>query len=285
MNTKIKPLVSIISPCYNGDRYVNRMLESILNQTYPYIELICVDDGSTDKTGKIIESYYRRFADAGKTLSLIQQENQGQASAVNNALKTINGEYLAWIDCDDFITADSIERRVQVLEEHREFGTVTTGYYTVDEATIDKTISDHTNEFGSLSFQPNQFCLALTGRSIIHSHCQMIRVCNMMAINPKMQISTVKAGQNYQLLMPMYYFYKRAFIPEPLAYYVIRKDSHFHSERNDQEWIERLDDLIQMLAETFRIMKLPKWEAEKYIRMSYFYEEKMRRIDNYDGNN
>lgn len=279
MIDKKRPLVSIISPCYNGENYVGRMLDSILEQTYDNIELICVDDGSEDGTGTVIEKYIPMFEKAEKTLLLFKQENLGQAAAVNKGLKKISGEYLAWIDCDDFLTADSIEKRVDFLESHLSCDLITTGYYVVNEQDVTKIVSDNTMEHGFLSYQPNQFCLTLVGRSNIDSHCQMIRVSAMKRINPKMEISTVRAGQNYQLLLPMQYFYKRGFIAEPLAYYVIRSDSHYHSPRTDLDQIKRMDELIQMLEETFRMMGLPEWESARYIKMSYFYKEKIKRIN------
>ena len=104
-------LISIISPCYNGENYVGRMLESILHQSYKNIELFCVDDGSSDGTSEVILDYRSRFEQAGKKLCYLRQEHQGQAAALDYGLKQISGEYLSWIDCDDFLTPDSVEKK------------------------------------------------------------------------------------------------------------------------------------------------------------------------------
>ncbi len=109
------PLVSIISPCWNGEKYIARMLESIMKQTYKNIELICINDGSTDKTEEIIHSYERKFSNHGMTLKCYTQENQGQAAALNYGLKMIQGEFLSWIDCDDFLAPDSVEKKLKLL--------------------------------------------------------------------------------------------------------------------------------------------------------------------------
>ena len=74
----MKPLVSIITPCYNGESYITCFLDSILYQTYPNIELWIVNDGSKDKTEEIILSYKSKFDDKGYKLNYIYQENAGQ---------------------------------------------------------------------------------------------------------------------------------------------------------------------------------------------------------------
>ena len=75
----MKELVSIITPCYNGEKHVHRLLESVLNQTYTNIELILVDDGSTDETKKIVLSYQEKFTEKKLKLNYIYQENKGLA--------------------------------------------------------------------------------------------------------------------------------------------------------------------------------------------------------------
>ena len=73
--------VSIITPCFNGEGFVERYLNSILNQTYKNIELIFINDGSTDRTEKVVKSYIIKFEEKGMKLIYIYQENAGQAAA------------------------------------------------------------------------------------------------------------------------------------------------------------------------------------------------------------
>ncbi len=278
------PLVSILSPCWNGEQYIARMLESILMQTYSNIELFCIDDGSTDHTKDVILSFIDKFKEKGKELTYIYQENQGQAAAINKGLQFIKGEFLSWIDCDDFLTKDSVEKKAKVLIENKEYSVVTSNFYYVDENDLENIIDQRGKHLGYLCFQKNQFQLALAGYSIIESHAQMIRVSDMRKINPEMTISLCKEGQNYQLLLPMYYFYRRAYINEPLAYYVLRKNSHYHRERTYSEQLARFDLLQRMLRETFSKMKLTETEIEKYIRISTFYKEERSVIEKHGRN-
>ena len=119
-----KPLVSIITPCYNGEKYICNFLDSVLLQTYPSIELILIDDGSTDETKSIIESKKCSFEEKGYKLVYLYQENRGQAAAVNLGLKIFNGEFLMWVDSDDILYEDNISKKVQFLEGNPDCGFV-----------------------------------------------------------------------------------------------------------------------------------------------------------------
>lgn len=274
-----KGRVSIVSPCYNGAGYVARMLESVLDQTYKNIEMICIDDGSTDETSIVIKGYIESFYASGRSLIYLKKVHEGQAAALNLGLKHISGEYLSWIDCDDFLTTDSVEKKVKALEQHPEYSIVTSDLYVVDETNISVPIEIKGNRFGSLNYQPRQFFLTLEGLSLMECHCHMLRVEDFMKINPMLEISTCKAGQNYQMLLPMYYYYNRFFIDEPLAYYVIRKNSHYHSERSFEQEIERLNQLNNMLLETFESMKIDEFIYRDYIQRSTFTKLKWRVLE------
>ena len=83
--------VSIVVPCYNGEKYIVRFLESILGQTYDNLLLILVNDGSNDHTEEIVLEYKDKLNKGGKELIYLKQENQGQAAALNTGLKMIYG--------------------------------------------------------------------------------------------------------------------------------------------------------------------------------------------------
>ena len=88
-----KGLVSVIVPCYNAEKYIGRFLDSILGQTYKKIQLIVVDDGSTDNTVNILKQYEKNMEKKDIKYIIIQQsKNQGQAAAVNEGLKFVKGE-------------------------------------------------------------------------------------------------------------------------------------------------------------------------------------------------
>ena len=110
--------VSIVTPCYNGEKYLERFLKSILNQSYGNIELIFINDGSTDQTEEIIKKYKEEFDLHNIELTYLFQENAGQAAALNTGLKYVQGVYLLCIDSDDEISYDFVEQRVRFLVDN-----------------------------------------------------------------------------------------------------------------------------------------------------------------------
>jgi len=98
-------LVSVIVPAYNAGKYLGFCLDTVIAQTHKNLEIIVVDDGSTDNTGKICDEY----ANKDSRIKVIHQENKGLSSARNAALDIMTGEYIAFIDSDDFIEPQAIE--------------------------------------------------------------------------------------------------------------------------------------------------------------------------------
>lgn len=100
-----KKLISIIIPVYNTEIYLRRCIESILCQTYSKLEIVLVDDGSSDSSGLICDQY----AEKDKRIIVIHKLNQGVSAARNDALKIIKGEYVSFIDSDDYVDSQFIE--------------------------------------------------------------------------------------------------------------------------------------------------------------------------------
>ena len=100
-------MISIVTPCYNTGKYIGRLLGSILQQDYPKIEMIVVDDGSTDNTKEVVKCYTNRFKAKGYQLKYFYQNNQGQSYALNTGLAHASGEFFAWPDSDDYIEDES----------------------------------------------------------------------------------------------------------------------------------------------------------------------------------
>lgn len=104
-----QPLITVIVPVYNVEKYLRRCLDSIIGQTYQNLEILCIDDGSIDNSGEICEQYAARDA----RIKVIHQENQGLSTARNRGLDTATGEYIAFVDSDDYIAADVLEQLYQ----------------------------------------------------------------------------------------------------------------------------------------------------------------------------
>lgn len=107
-------LVSVIIPVYNVEEYLEECLDSVLNQTYKNIEVIAINDGSTDNSPSILESY----AIENENITIISQKNSGQSIARNNGIKIANGKYIYFLDSDDYILPETFEQLVRTMEEN-----------------------------------------------------------------------------------------------------------------------------------------------------------------------
>jgi glycosyltransferase involved in cell wall biosynthesis len=108
----IRPLVSVIIPVYNGERYLGEAIDSVLAQTYRPIEVIVVDDGSTDNSAEIAQSYQEVF--------YIFQSNMGVSMARNTGLEAAQAEFIAFLDSDDIWTTEKLARQIDHLMHHSE---------------------------------------------------------------------------------------------------------------------------------------------------------------------
>ncbi|MCI8465867.1 MAG: glycosyltransferase family 2 protein [Lachnospiraceae bacterium] len=109
------PLVSVIMPAYNGEKYIGEAIESVLNQTYGNLELIVVEDKSTDATPDLI----RRYQDSRIRL-YFNDRNQGIAYSTNLGIEKSRGKYIALLDDDDIALERRLEWQVDFLEKHEE---------------------------------------------------------------------------------------------------------------------------------------------------------------------
>ena len=109
-----EPLISVIVPVYNVEKYLAECVNSIIGQTYKNLEIILVDDGSTDTSGKICDEY----AEKDDRVKVIHKENGGQASARNVALDVCKGEYITFVDSDDYVDLQYIDYMYKLLKKY-----------------------------------------------------------------------------------------------------------------------------------------------------------------------
>lgn len=107
-----KELVTVIIPAYNTEKYIEKCLDSLLQQSYPEIEVIMIDDGSKDKTGDICKKY----AAQDNRFRLIQKKNTGVSDSRNVGIQEAKGKYLVFVDSDDYVAVDYIETLVEEME-------------------------------------------------------------------------------------------------------------------------------------------------------------------------
>lgn len=103
--------ISIVIPVYNTDQYLPKCIDSVLNQTHKNLEIILVDDGSTDKSAEICDIYLKK----DNRIQVIHQKNSGSANALNNGIKIATGKFLGFVDSDDYIETDMYETLLDTL--------------------------------------------------------------------------------------------------------------------------------------------------------------------------
>lgn len=108
----MKKKVSLIIPVYNGEQYLERCINSAIKQTYKNIEIICINDGSTDRSVEILKKY-------DKSLIIIDSKNQGVSATRNKGMEIATGEYMAFLDCDDYLDEKCIENLVELMEKQK----------------------------------------------------------------------------------------------------------------------------------------------------------------------
>lgn len=107
--------ISVVVPVYNGEKYLSQCLDSLILQTYKNIEIICINDGSTDNTSVILND----FAQRDKRIKIINQENKGLSGARNTGIKYITGDYVHFVDADDFVSLCLYEKIVNILKKEK----------------------------------------------------------------------------------------------------------------------------------------------------------------------
>jgi glycosyltransferase involved in cell wall biosynthesis len=203
-------LVSIITPTFNAEKYIRATLQSVLNQSYQNWEMILVDDGSTDKTVKIIED----FAGKDNRIKLFKlTKNSGNGFARNVALEKAAGKYIAYLDADDLWFPMKLEKQIQFLKANNLPFTFSF-YDCIDEDgnSLNRRVEAPLN----LTYSQLFFCNYIGNLTAIYD----------AEYFGKIIIEATQKRQDWRLWLTILKQIKETKpVPEPLAFYRIRKDS------------------------------------------------------------
>ena len=242
-------LVSVVIPAYNAGPYIAQAVESVLSQTYPYIECIVVDDGSTDDTRQRLAPYM-------DWIHYIWQENQERSAARNRGIEAAKGEYIAFLDADDWWHPTKVEKQVSVLEMKPSVGLAYTWMQSVSvsEKTLD-VISDQEN---GLLKKEDVFPKLFLGKHLTGAGSTMMvrREC----VERVGAFDTKLAGpEDWEFPLRVALEYDLWCVPEPLAYY--RRISFdlfqiLYSRNIVEQHKAILDKMMQLLPETSQYRSL-----------------------------
>ena len=221
----MNPLVSMITYCYNGERFVSKYFDAVLAQDYDNIELIFFNNGSMDRTGEIAEEYKVKLEARGIITHIIHyKENQCTCQLKQDAFHMMKGEYFFGCDSDDLIDPDYISTMVEYLQNHPEKGLVYCQLRVIEEETgIQKSIMRMIPKYGdkeALIDILNGINTNFTAISYMMSRKHYER------INPGMNIFISVYGENYQIQIPFLYNNLQGYVERPLGQYTVRRDSY-----------------------------------------------------------
>lgn len=236
------PLISIIVPVYNVEKYVLKCLKSLVNQSYDNIEILVVDDGSTDKSGKICDE----FALKDKRIRVFHKKNGGLSSARNFGIKKAKGEYICLVDSDDYVRKEFVEKMLEAAKE-KNAEIVVCGYDTGMPKT--ESLSGKEAAIRLLVKQQNVDVVAW----------------NKMYQKKLFDDILYPEGQNYEDTLTTYKLLAEAkkvmYIAEPLYVYVERGGSITKSDKKEEKLMAR-EKAAEEAVEYFKKNKELKKAAE-----------------------
>lgn len=289
-----KDLVSIVTPCHNSAEFIETLFNSILNQTYKYVEMFCIDNDSTDDTAEIIKSYIPKFNDKGYKLTYIHQGDMGPSGGCKTGLQHVQGEFLLIPDSDDWYKDDDF---IEIMVN--KFQTLPDEYAMI--RCQDEMVEQYTNrELGILGknmidgdmphlfedcfYGENQFVYAGIGFMF---KTEKLRELTGMDIYTQHD-----TGPNRQIMLPLLYEYKCYTIAKPMVCYFVRKTSISHGDyskysiminlmKNERNYITAILDTIPSMSDSDRARYLKNY-LSKAGREGLIYTVNARNKDDFE---
>lgn len=256
--------LSIIVPVYGVEKYIDKCLNSLVKQSLKEIEIIVVNDGTKDNSQKIIDKYVKKYPD--KIKSYIK-ENGGQGSARNYGLKKATGEYIGYVDSDDFVEKDMYKKLYDKAKENN-YDIVVCGNYNVSEdyqnKNIDAFINNYNTDLENIFFGKMAVWNKIYKRDIL--------IKNKLEFKEKVWYEdlafTLKAIMNSNTF---------AFIDEPLYDYLIREGSTMNNS-NVQRNLEILDAFDDILSYIKHNKKEEYFDKVEFLAIDHIYISAIVRI-------
>ena len=254
-----KPKVSIIVPVFNVEKYLDKCVKSVLSQTLKEIEVFLIDDGSSDKSWSIVQKYEK----LDSRIVVMQQENAGAAVARNHGLERAKGEYIGFVDSDDYVDEDYFEKLYVAATEND--ADIARAYVKAEIETSDKYQMAHSTEGYDYFYN-------VTSRRKVEANKLNLTSSNWLAIyrrsvlekNNIRFVSEIRTGQdNIFNLHVSYFANKVVFVDEPSYYHMVRRDGSLMTGYNFTT--EGLISRSLVIEETVRFLNsVDNYDAEVY---------------------
>lgn len=239
----MNPLVTLVTPVYNAMPWLRDYLHCVADQTWRPLEVILVDDGSTDGSADCLREMTPVLEQAGLTVRTLYCAHNGQAAAFNTALPHIHGDFFTWCDADDLLTPDSVEKKVRWLLAHPEIGMVRSNGIVLN-ADTNTVVSDSAKSADRCD--KNIFEDLFCDRTYCYAGCYMIRSSLFFAGYPEKRMPESPEGQNLQLLLPTASRTICGYLDEKLHIYCRRSGSHSSQKRSYQQSLRRITNFTTL---------------------------------------
>lgn len=267
----MNPLVSLVSPVYNAMPYLQDFLDCLEKQTWRPLQVILVDDGSSDDSAQCMRDNRERLEKAGLCVELVFSPHKGQAAAFNAALPLVEGEFFTWCDSDDLMAADGVEKKARWLMEHPQIGMVRNNGIVLD---ADKNIMLSESARPEDRACKDIFKELFLDSTYCYAGCYMIRSELFFACYPDRKIPVSVEGQNLQLLLPPASRTDCGYLDEKLHTYCRRKSGHSSQSRSYQENLQRVKNFTALKLE---LLEYCRCDRDYYTQLAMEQEEKKRK--------
>jgi len=265
--------VSIIVPLYNKANYVYKALDSIVNQTYKDWECIIIDDGSTDGSAFVVEQFTSRLSPNDERICLIHQANTGVAAVRNHGISLSYGEYLAFLDADDWWAPTYLEEMLAFIEQYPQAGIWGCNYYKVRHKQTSIVLDIPTGYFDYFQAYKDVRMPLWTGAVITKK--SIVMSGSIIGSNHEIFPEHIHQGEDFDLWIRLALQYKTAFLNKPLSYYnndvsaILKESRKLHDSQYHIGW--NLDQYEPELWENRRRKEISNEEQKRLIDMLRLY--------------
>lgn len=252
METTFNPKISIIIPVYNGSNFIKQAIESAINQTYKNLEILVINDGSTDngKTEKIVKEF-------GNKVRYIKKENGGVASALNLGIKEATGEYISWLSHDDIYLPNKIERGIKALGKLENKNTIIfSNFELIDENGITFSTTNFTKNINK-----EKFCQGIYPvlKGTVNGCSTLIpKICFEDVGYFKEELKTTN---DYDMWIRLFNKFPSYFIEETLLKYRIHKNQ---DTNKSPVYISESNELWKNIINSLTEKQIENWKLDKF---------------------
>ena len=243
----MKPKISVVIPCYNCEAYIGRCLESIINQSYTVLEIIVVNDGSTDNTDAVIQKYL-----SDGRIKYIKQSNGGEAAARNTGMEAASGEFIGFVDSDDYIDLQMYSKLYDALYETGSDMAVANYNQIYDDGTVKTAYSNMSGKLFNIQDDVLSYwvkvCAAARPNNYVWSRLYKMDIIRKSGIRFEKYVHSADTLFNFKLLP---FINKCILVNEGLYNYVQRSGSGIHTVAIKKNIAELYANTFQELADYY----------------------------------